>query len=188
MPTTNFSASTGRNARGDDGPHARRDAAILRLIGIFKLLKATALIVGAAVAASLVHQDVAEFVSRWSHHFHLAPGNQYVEHVVERLLKISPKKWKLLAVILAIYAAMFMVEGIGLLFLQHWAEWMTVFTTAGLIPFELYELTHKPTAAKALALIANVIVAIYMVWRVRRNMQQKHAHDRHDLQSTEPPQ
>ena len=42
------------------------------------------------------------------------------------------------------YAIVFSVEGIGLLLGSRWAEWLTVVSTGLLIPFEIYEVFHKP--------------------------------------------
>ena len=58
---------------------------------------------------------------------------------------------------------MFTVEGIGLLLVKHWAEWMTVITTSGLIPFEIYEMIDHPSWLKALAMMINIAIAVYLV-------------------------
>jgi uncharacterized membrane protein (DUF2068 family) len=70
--------------------------------------------------------------------------------------------------VLLAYAAMFLVEGIGLLFLKHWAEWMTVITTSALIPIEIYEIIHRPTWLKAAAMLINIVLAVYLAVHVRR--------------------
>jgi uncharacterized membrane protein (DUF2068 family) len=62
---------------------------------------------------------------------------------------------------------MFLVEGIGLLLLLHWAEWMTVITTSGLIPIEMYEIVHRPTWLKAFAMLINIALAVYLAVHVR---------------------
>ncbi len=36
-----------------------------------------------------------------------------------------------------------MTEGVGLLLRQYWAEYLTIFTTASLIPLEIYELFER---------------------------------------------
>ena len=82
----------------------------------------------------------------------------------------------LTGIVLLAYSAMFLIEGIGLLLLKHWAEWMTVITTAGLIPFEIYEMMHRPTRLKAAAMMINIVVAAYLAFRVRREaMEAKHS-------------
>jgi uncharacterized membrane protein (DUF2068 family) len=59
------------------------------------------------------------------------------------------------------------VEGIGLIRRQRWAEYLTVVATSLLLPVELYELAHRPTAGKAAVLAANVGVVVYLVVQLR---------------------
>ena len=75
--------------------------------------------------------------------------------------------------VLLAYAVMFLIEGIGLLLLEHWAEWMTVITTGGLIPIEIYETVRRPTWFKVGAMLINAAVEVYLVWRVRREAAEK---------------
>jgi hypothetical protein len=41
------------------------------------------------------------------------------------------------------------VEGVGLWLRKRWAEWLTVIATSLLVPFEIYELIHRPSPLKA---------------------------------------
>jgi uncharacterized membrane protein (DUF2068 family) len=66
------------------------------------------------------------------------------------------------------YAALFLTEGTGLLFRQRRAEWLTIVATSSLMPFELYELVNKFTAARLLALLVNAAVVLYLIYLVRQ--------------------
>ena len=44
-----------------------------------------------------------------------------------------------------------------------YAKWFTVFATGSLIPVELYEAIHHFTWLKLAALIANILIVIYLV-------------------------
>jgi uncharacterized membrane protein (DUF2068 family) len=145
------------------------------LIGIFKIIKAIALIILSIAALRLIHADIVNDIDHWSMRFHIAPGDRHVQELVVKLLAVTSKRWEVVSAVLMFYAAMFMTEGIGLLLLKHWAEWMTVITTSALIPFEIYEICVHPTWLKALAMVINVVVALYMVFRVRRESREKHA-------------
>jgi uncharacterized membrane protein (DUF2068 family) len=76
------------------------------------------------------------------------------------------------------YAAVFVVEGVGLLRRRRWAEWLTVIVTASFIPFEIYELARRPGVAKVIALALNVAIAAYLAWR---RMRDRAAHASHFL-------
>jgi len=154
-------------------PTRQRGAGLLRLIGIFKLLKGVFLIAAAVSAFKLIHKNLADVIVEWQHRLHIAPGNAIVERLLEKALTVNQRQLMLVGIVLLAYAAMFTVEGIGLLLLKHWAEWMTVITTSGLIPFEIYEMVHKPSTLKALAMMINVAVAIYLVIHVRREVAER---------------
>jgi uncharacterized membrane protein (DUF2068 family) len=116
---------------------------------------------------------IADVFVEWSRRLHIAPGNRIIEHLLEKILTVTHRQLIVFGIVLLIYAAMFAVEGIGLLLLKHWAEWMTVITTSGLIPFEVYEMVHRPSALKAAGMIVNIAVAIYLFEHVRREAAEK---------------
>jgi uncharacterized membrane protein (DUF2068 family) len=71
-------------------------------------------------------------------------------------------------VIALAYAAVFVVEGIGLLCKKRWAEWMTVGVTASFVPVEVYELVKHFAAGKVVALALNIAIVIYLIWHRTR--------------------
>jgi uncharacterized membrane protein (DUF2068 family) len=149
-------------------PSRRRDAWLLRVIGIFKILKTLFLIAAAVSVFHLMHQDIVEVVERWALRLHFAPGNKLVDDLLDRLMTVTKGQLFVAGLVLLAYAGMFLIEGIGLLRLKYWAEWMTVITTSGLIPIEMYEIVRHVTWLKVLAVLVNVAVAVYLAVRVRR--------------------
>jgi len=95
------------------------------------------------------------------------PENHYIHGLLERVLRVSPHQLKALSAGTFIYASLFLTEGTGLLLRKGWAEYMTIITTAGLIPLELYEVAKHITAAKIAVLIVNLAIVVYLVMRVR---------------------
>jgi uncharacterized membrane protein (DUF2068 family) len=157
-----------------------RGASLLRLIGAFKLIKGLTLVAGALSLLHLIHVDVVDLVIKWARRLHIAPGNRYLQEFLDKLLSVTRKQYEVLASILFVYATMFIIEGVGLCLLKHWAEWMTVITTIGLIPLEIYELVHRLDEQKgvmlpALTLAVNVAVAAYLIVRVRRESKERHS-------------
>ncbi|MGA3066594.1 MAG: DUF2127 domain-containing protein [Tepidisphaeraceae bacterium] len=140
----------------------RSHEAIVRVIGVFKLLKGLFLAIGCIAALRLIHEDVGNVILEWAHRLHVAPGNQHLQRLLAKL-SVSHHELKLLAIAFAVYSAMFLTEGTGLLLLKPWAEKMTVFTTAGLIPFEIYEIARRVTALKLWLLVVNVAIVIYLI-------------------------
>jgi hypothetical protein len=48
-----------------------------------------------------------------------------------------------------------------------WAEYLAAVATSAFIPLEIYELVEKPTPLKAAALVANIVIVIYLVYKGR---------------------
>jgi len=61
------------------------------------------------------------------------------------------------------YAALEGVEAIGLWWQKRWAEYLTLIATALFIPLEVYEIVHKLSPLKIIALIVNVAVVVYLL-------------------------
>jgi uncharacterized membrane protein (DUF2068 family) len=62
---------------------------------------------------------------------------------------------------------LYMIEGIGLWHQSRWAEYLTIVATSLLIPLEIYEVTRRVTIPRIGALVVNVVVVIYLIYRLR---------------------
>jgi uncharacterized membrane protein (DUF2068 family) len=69
----------------------------------------------------------------------------------------------LLAAGLAAYAAVELVEAVGLWLLKRWAEYFTVVATAAFVPLEVYDLVEKVTWLRVGALLVNLAAVAYIV-------------------------
>ena len=65
-----------------------------------------------------------------------------------------------------VYSSLLWIEGIGLLLLKRWAEYLTIIITSSFIPFELYADFRHLTIAKTLILIVNSAVVWYLASRL----------------------
>jgi uncharacterized membrane protein (DUF2068 family) len=91
----------------------------------------------------------------------------------------------LVGVVLAGYAALELVEAVGLWFAQRWAEYLTLIATSVLLIPEVYELTGRITVTKIITLIINLAVVGYLLFAKRlfglrgggRAEAAKHAYD-----------
>ena len=146
---------------------ATNNATALRAIALYKLAKAAGLLLVAAVAFHLVNTPALEQLSNWIAQLPLRSGHGILLRWVDALLGLTPRKFELIGIGASIYAALFLVEGWGLWRRKHWAEYLTVFATASLIPFEVWEIFHHFTWLKVLALAVNVAIVVYL-WRIAR--------------------
>ena len=140
----------------------------LLLIGVFKLAKGILLLVVAIGAVKLLHRNLAESVQHWVNVLRIDPDNRYIHSLLIRIFQVNPQQLKEISAGTFAYAGLFLTEGIGLLLRKRWAEYLTIVTTAGLIPLEAYETSKHFTAVKLMVLIVNAGIVVYLLMRVRR--------------------
>jgi len=134
------------------------------LIGAFKIAKAFVLTaVGAGALLGVPEAVVRSILGalQWTG----ALGHHAVNSAVARVLFAGHHELHEMALASLAYAAVFLVEGVGLLRRRRWAEWLTVAVTASFIPFEIYELVRHPGVGKIAALALNVAIVVYLALR-----------------------
>ncbi|HEY2847948.1 MAG TPA: DUF2127 domain-containing protein [Pyrinomonadaceae bacterium] len=145
----------------------RQRTLTIHLIALEKVTKATILIVAGLKLLSLVGHDVhvwaMEFINR--HGIDLA--NRYVQMALDRLTGVDDSQLIRFGIAAFAYAAVLLVEGIGLWMQYRWAEYMTVISTALFIPFELYEIFERFTFIRVGILAINIFVVWYLSTRIR---------------------
>jgi len=156
---------------GADGStlHDVRDTApgssVLSVIGFFKLVKAGMLVALGAWALLGRHDHHAHELARLAHWTGAFSGRELVQRALARLLSLDERVLHELGVASLAYAAIFSVEGVGLLAKRTWAEWLTVAVTASFVPLEVYELTRHATPPKLAALVLNAAIVAYLARR-----------------------
>lgn len=151
----------------------RKSSAVLVAIALFKLVKAITLIAVGIGALSLSHNDDAiTSIRHVVRDLGLDPNHRLVDMALAKISGLDRSRLEGLSVGTFIYAAVFLVEGTGLILRKRWAEYLTVIVTASFIPFEIYEMAHKPSALKVVGIVVNVGIVIYLIvrlWRERRS-------------------
>jgi uncharacterized membrane protein (DUF2068 family) len=144
----------------------------LRVIAAFKLLKGLALLALGIGALRLLHKDVEAIVVHWINVFQVDPHSHYLQLLLEKLSILDDRRLKELSIGTFIYSAIFLTEGAGLAFRKSWAEYLTIITTASLLPLEVYELVKHASVGKVLALVINLAVVVYLVLVIRQSRKQ----------------
>ena len=140
----------------------------LQLIGALKLLKALSLFAVGVGLLSFLHRDAVHALRHWIEFFRLDVHTRLIEDLLAKVAGIKPRTMRRLGIGTLGYAAVFAVEGIGLLRGKTWAEYMTAAVTLSFLPIELYELIVHPSAMKVLLTLINLAVVIYLVFEIRR--------------------
>ncbi len=126
----------------------------------------------------LFHKDVEAHVEYWLDLFNsvaithlpihsaaINPDNHYVGGLLDQLHKVHTKELKELVAFGFFYAALSLVEGIGLLFALAWAKWLTVIATAALLPLEVYEIATGISLANVLLFVVNAAIVAALIWK-----------------------
>ena len=148
-------------------PH-RHNPKLLTLIALTKLLKGTLLLIVAVKVLHLASHDVHDTLAAWARAWHFDPDGRHIHGLIERATGFSPHQLREISVGLLLYSALYLTEGVGLLLDRLWAEWLTVITTAGFIPFEIYELAARFTVVRVAVLVLNALILTYLIRRLWR--------------------
>ena len=147
-----------------------RDKIVLRLIAVNRLVHFLVLsLVGVVILAFRANRadlqgkayrviaDLQGGVGTSGQHSH------GLAREVDRLFSLGSGKLQLFAVIALVYAAVELIEAVGLWFAKRWAEYLTFLVTASLLPVEVYELSHRFTPLKTLTFLINLAVVVYLL-------------------------
>ena len=148
---------------------ALRSDAALWLIGAFKIVKGTILVLLALVVHRLLAEgDFSASIHALAFELHLRPEGRLVGRTLSRIGDINPATLRHASAGILVYAALLYTEGVGLVLRQRWAEYLTVVMTGVFVPFEVYEILQHATLTRFVILLANVAIVVYLVLRLRR--------------------
>jgi uncharacterized membrane protein (DUF2068 family) len=153
----------------------RRQTLITRLIAIDRGVHALVFAIAAVGLAVLSirlprYQDVAREllpVARGTLVTEQGPGRRLLVGALQQVAGLHQHTVLILLVAAIAYAIVEAVEAVGLWRRRRWAEYLTVVATAGLLPFEIAELTKQVTPVRVGALVINLLVVAYLVWAKR---------------------
>jgi uncharacterized membrane protein (DUF2068 family) len=155
---------------------ALRDATILRLLAAERLIRAVVLLaLGYGVLRFRGSQDnLRETFQRalpaakpLQNALHINLTDSAFVARIQKILESKQHTLSLIAMALFAYAALQLVEGIGLALLKRWGEYVAAVGTAIFLPLEIHELLDKVTVVRLGAFIINVAAIVYLVWTKR---------------------
>lgn len=156
----------------------------LKLIGALKVLKGLFCILLGFGALRLLHRDLVDLVTHWTVlDLHFDPEGHLVTVLLGWAERIGPHQIKLISVAIFVYAALDLIEGIGLILEKVWAEYVTLIFSAAFLPWEFYKLIRHITWFKVGLALANALIVLYLLWvvqeqtrrRMRARMAKKHS-------------
>ena len=96
-----------------------------------------------------------------------AASQSFLVRELQRFLHLQKHTLLVLAVTAVAYCVVEGVEAAGLWLERRWAEYLTAIATAGFLPFEIHELMKRVTWVRITALVVNVAILVWLVWKKR---------------------
>ena len=154
--------------RGDEV----RSALILRVFAVERFLRA---LVFAALAIAVWRFSLSQLSLEQSYEHALPPLKALlrdlgfsVDHskilgLLNRAFTTDPRILTYLALGCAAYAAVEVLEGVGLWLLKRWGEYFAMIATSVGLPYEIWDLSHKVTWLRVVAFLINLGLVVYLV-------------------------
>jgi uncharacterized membrane protein (DUF2068 family) len=147
-------------------PHHHNQGLIL--IAAYKLVQALLFAAIGVGALRLLHQDVGDLLSQLADHMKFNPESRLVNFILDKASLLDDPLLRRIGAAAFSYAALGMVEGIGLYLEKVWAEYLTLLITASFLPWEIFEVIRKITYIRVSLLVVNTLVLLYLLKLVTR--------------------
>ena len=143
---------------------ARNHRTGLVLIAAYKLLGALLFIAIGVGALRLLHQDIDDVVWRIIGDLKMNPESRIVNFIFEKAELLNDPILRRIGLGAFCYAAVGILEAIGLYLEKAWGEFLTLIITASFLPFEVHELMRRLTWMRMGLFVANILVLLYLIW------------------------
>jgi uncharacterized membrane protein (DUF2068 family) len=94
-------------------------------------------------------------------------NNSKLIGLIKHSFTLDSRTLTYLAIGLAVYALIELVEGVGLWLGARWGEYFAMVATSVFLPYEIYDLTVKVTWLRLGALAVNLLLVVYLIWTKR---------------------
>jgi uncharacterized membrane protein (DUF2068 family) len=94
-------------------------------------------------------------------------NNSHLIGLIQRAFTLDSGTLTWLALALAGYGVIELIESIGLWQGKRWGEYFAMVATSIFVPYEIYDLTVKVTWLRLLAFLVNLLLVLYLVWSKR---------------------
>jgi len=140
---------------------------LLPWIAAERAFRALVLLTVGIALLSHPHTNWASEVSHLAQRLGLNPKDNWIQRIIQKVSRVSARQTVLFGLVALAYGALEGAEAYGLFRRRRWGEWLTVVATSLLFIPEIWELTKSASLLKVGAVIVNVLVVAYLLWRLR---------------------
>ena len=140
---------------------------LLPWIAAERAFRAVLLAAVGIVLLTHVHENWANDITDLAHKGGLNPKSNWFQRILHDAAKLNAGRAFLFGIVALAYAGLEGVEAYGLWNRRRWGEWLTVLATSLLLVPEVWELTKSATFLKVGALLVNIAIVAYLLWRLR---------------------
>jgi uncharacterized membrane protein (DUF2068 family) len=148
----------------------------LAIIACGKLIQVLLVLAAGSAALLFANRIPPESLQQWADA--TAPQSAFLQGLVDKVLGTDNKTLAIVGKASFAYAALFVIEGVGLWLQKTWAEYLTVIVTGSFIPFEVYGLFHEFSVVKLVTLVLNGAVVVYLTVRIVMDRRAKKGSDK----------
>jgi uncharacterized membrane protein (DUF2068 family) len=141
-----------------------RELKALRAVASLELTKGVIVLLAGFGVLSLRHHDVWGVADSLLYLLHINPDRHYARIFLDWADEVTDAKLLTIALLAMAYSLLRFVESFGLWRERAWAEWLALVSGALYVPFEVWDLVHKPTWIRAGILLVNLFVVWYMAY------------------------
>lgn len=147
---------------------ARSDR-LLPWIAAERAFRTIVLLAVGLVLVSHPHANWATEIAHLAQRLGLNPKGNWIQKIIDKVSKINANQDVVFGLVALAYGVLEGAEAYGLWRRRRWGEWLTVAATSLLFIPEIWELTKSATLLKVGALLVNITVVAYLLWRLRRD-------------------
>jgi uncharacterized membrane protein (DUF2068 family) len=142
---------------------------LLPWIAAERTFRAVVLLAVGIVLVTHPHANWASDIAHLAQHLGLDPKENWIQRIINDVSKLHTNQDLLFGLVGIGYGALEGAEAYGLFKRQRWGEWLTVIATSLLFIPEIWELTKSASLLKVGAVLVNIAVVVYLLWRLRRS-------------------
>jgi uncharacterized membrane protein (DUF2068 family) len=153
-------------------PH-RRQRHVLQAVAMFEFFKGIFVVLMGFCALALVHKDVWLYAESLLALLHVSTDRRSAQLFLDFADSVTDARLWAAARIAFAYSALRFTEAYGLWHTRTWAEWVALVSGALLLPLEIRELMRGLCLFRAVLLVVNLAVVLYMLYVIRANRRER---------------